>query len=730
MAVNSETKGTSLKTKRNSELHSIIVPVIALLAISACTKTISVQKAPRLKIAKAVLARDVDTSGSIGLAVNTADTFSTKDDQIYSHVTLSDLSGRHHLRWEWIAPDGRTYAISANFHVRAPPGKYLPTVTAWNRLPVRGKKAESMPGKWKVQVLLDDEYLASQSFELSSYKEAGIGKGKMPPLLTITDISLSKSALEAGDTAELKVKVLNAGPGDARDVSLELSTDTKGLIFPAKQSFRTIKSDGGGATVQVPIKGDMTLDTGTAELNINVTEPHFRVKIKGKRLKFQTIKARKPELILAKFAAGEGEEVPSKNRMIDLNEIFDVAVAVQNVGQGDAENVELEVVNTQKGVIFLGKGKGKHLVKLEKDKIVRLPSGKYKIVNFRYFVNSDFREDKLRFSIKATEKWRQYGFSETKLVAIDTMLKEEGQIRRFDHMDGDQRSANAKVVIEDIPDLQVDVDVNIPKTDMQNPDAVAVVIGNRNYRNRDVPQVRWAIRDAETVKDYLISTLGYRHGNILFAIDIGKGEFEALFGNRDNPDGKLSFMIKEGKSDVFVYYSGHGAPDLKTQKGYFVPVDCDPSVVSINGYALDLFYANLEKLKARSVTVVMDACFSGGTNAGPMLVDNASPVLLRVKRSGAGQMRRVSALCSSDGDQISSWHNEKQHGLFTYFFLKALSGDADKNQDKKLTLSEIHQFLSDRTEGVPYWARRLHNGRVQTPVLNASDPNKVLVIYP
>lgn len=34
-----------------------------------------------------------------------------------------------------------------------------------------------------------------------------------------------------------------------------------------------------------------------------------------------------------------------------------------------------------------------------------------------------------------------------------------------------------------------DVDVNIPKTNTQNPNAIAVVIGNRNYQHKDVPPV-------------------------------------------------------------------------------------------------------------------------------------------------------------------------------------------------------------------------------------------------
>jgi len=70
---------------------------------------------------------------------------------------------------------------------------------------------------------------------------------------------------------------------------------------------------------------------------------------------------------------------------------------------------------------------------------------------------------------------------------------------------------------------------------------------------------------------------------------------------------------------------------------------------------------------------------------------------------------------SSSGDEISSWYPEMGHGLFTYFFLKALRGEADMDGDRRITAGELSAYVADRSEGVPYWARRLYQGRQQTP---------------
>ena len=275
---------------------------------------------------------------------------------------------------------------------------------------------------------------------------------------------------------------------------------------------------------------------------------------------------------------------------------------------------------------------------------------------------------------------------------------------------------------------EVDVDIDIPKTQMKNPDAIALVIGNGKYLHKDVPEVTFAHHDAEIIKKYLIKTLGYREGNILFETDATKARFEALLGIAGNYQGTLNDYIKPGRSDVFIYYSGHGAPDPDTRKGYFVPADCDPSKIALNGYPLDVFYENLAKLEARSITVVIDACFSGGTSSGGLLVGSASPIGIVVNNPAIAREDTI-VLASSKGDQISSWYPQKRHGLFTYFFLKAINGVADKNGDKELTFQEIYDFVSDRAEGVPYWAKRLHGGRVQTPELQGINKERVLVKY-
>ncbi|MBN1622424.1 MAG: caspase family protein [Endomicrobiales bacterium] len=275
----------------------------------------------------------------------------------------------------------------------------------------------------------------------------------------------------------------------------------------------------------------------------------------------------------------------------------------------------------------------------------------------------------------------------------------------------DAKSAGSEIV-----SYQSEINEDIPKGKV-NPDAVAVVIGVQEYTNESVPRVKYALNDAYMVKQYLVKTLGYREGNIIFAENPTKADFERIFGTRDNHKGQLFNYIKSGKSDVFIYYTGHGAPGVNSKATYFVPSDCHSNYVELSGYSLDQFYYNISKLPAKNMTVVLDACFSGNSESGT-LVKGASPLAM-VYRSKIPKGINVFTGCSDT--ELTSWYPEKQHSLFTYFFLKGLHGDANTDSNDVLTFKELEDYVIAE---VSYLARRLY-GREQTPKLIGKSSNVI-----
>lgn len=269
---------------------------------------------------------------------------------------------------------------------------------------------------------------------------------------------------------------------------------------------------------------------------------------------------------------------------------------------------------------------------------------------------------------------------------------------------------------------------SLPTAREKNRHAVAVVIGNRNYSRfgDDVPDVKFAHNDARLVRELVTRSLGYDEANVIYLEDATKGTLEGVFGDDSSPDGKLANWVKPGRSDVFVFYSGHGAPSPKTGKAYLVPVDGKPDYLEKTGVPLDTIYANLQKIKARSVLVAIDACFSGNSAEG-FLFKSASPALL--KTNSLPTAPDATVLTATGKDQIASWDGEARLGLFTRYFVEGLSGAADKhdgvgNKDGAVSVAELRGYLS---EEIAYAARR-HYGRDQTPTVNAKNERDVLTI--
>ncbi|TAN78872.1 MAG: caspase family protein [Magnetospirillum sp.] len=247
----------------------------------------------------------------------------------------------------------------------------------------------------------------------------------------------------------------------------------------------------------------------------------------------------------------------------------------------------------------------------------------------------------------------------------------------------------------------------------QRPDDVAVIIGNADYHTlgRDIPDVRPAYADAEGMRRYAIGALGIREGNVIVLRDATAAHLARVFGTRDMPNGQLHDWIKPGRSRVFVYFSGHGAPATEGGSPFLVPVDADPARIEINGYPLKLLYDNLGRLPADSVTVVLEACFSGLSQGGSV-VGQASPVYFEVKAPPVPS--NLTVITAGAANQIASWEQDGSNGLFTKHFLMGMAGKADANHDGTVTLDELDRHLRDT---MTYYARRYYGRDQQAQIV-------------
>lgn len=234
-----------------------------------------------------------------------------------------------------------------------------------------------------------------------------------------------------------------------------------------------------------------------------------------------------------------------------------------------------------------------------------------------------------------------------------------------------------------------DVDVLPASAAKPDPKAYGIVIGIERYREH-LPAADFAAEDARLAAEYLKRVLGVPEENLALLVDdrAAKGDFEKYF------ERWLPNHVESG-GKVYVYYSGHGAPNPRTGDAYMVPFDADPTYIDQTGYSIKRMYAQLAKLPAAKTTVVMDSCFSGAGGRS-VIAQGARPL---VTVADGVVPPGVTVISASAGDQISNSYREKGHGLFTYFFLKGL-------KSKGSDLRGVFDYLKPEVARV---ARRQYN---------------------
>lgn len=255
--------------------------------------------------------------------------------------------------------------------------------------------------------------------------------------------------------------------------------------------------------------------------------------------------------------------------------------------------------------------------------------------------------------------------------------------------------------IDDLPSIKV----------KQNKNAYAIVIGIEQYRQK-LPKADFAVSDARLVSEYLMKVMGYPEENIVTLTNehATKSDFEKYF------EQWLSNNVERGGS-VFIYYSGHGAPNPKTGDAYLVPYDGDPSFIDKTGYSLNRMYDALGKLPAKEIIVSLDSCFSGAGGRS-VLAEGARPLVMNLQ-SLAVPAGNMTIMAAASGSQISSTYKEKGHGLFTYFMLKGIKNEEVVKKDGSIALGDLFSYLKPQVERI---ARKRYNNE-QTPQLIGAKKN-------
>ena len=245
-----------------------------------------------------------------------------------------------------------------------------------------------------------------------------------------------------------------------------------------------------------------------------------------------------------------------------------------------------------------------------------------------------------------------------------------------------------------------------------NANALALIVGVEGYENTNADAL-YADRDAKMFRDYASEKLGIPENRIKILLN-DKAEYgEILLTTKD----WLRRASKNNKSDIFIFFAGHGLASDDGKNMYLLPYDGRPRLLDKTALLRDELFKDIQQSNPRSVIVFLDTCYSGTTRGTDMLVASR-PIMIKAKEQSIPN--NFTVFSAAAGDQTSKPLEEAKHGMFSYFLMKGMEGDADTNGDNKITAQELHNYVKENVVQ--------QSSGSQTPELQG-DKDRVLVQF-
>jgi uncharacterized caspase-like protein len=227
----------------------------------------------------------------------------------------------------------------------------------------------------------------------------------------------------------------------------------------------------------------------------------------------------------------------------------------------------------------------------------------------------------------------------------------------------------------------------------------AAIVGISRYSDSagGLTSLQFADRDAQEFRDFLLSPDGgsFPKENIRVLLNE-----EATVQNVRSA--LFTFLTKaQPQDEVVLYIAGHGAPDPNDPRNLYL-LTYDTKLEDMGGTAFPMWQLQdvfTRVLKAKRVVTFADTChsygFSGERNRGKKPNNLVNQYLSRF----ANDSDRA-VITASDISQLS-YESDKWgggHGVFTYFLLKGLRGEADFNKDGTVTAGELFAYIHDNVD--------------------------------
>jgi uncharacterized caspase-like protein len=188
------------------------------------------------------------------------------------------------------------------------------------------------------------------------------------------------------------------------------------------------------------------------------------------------------------------------------------------------------------------------------------------------------------------------------------------------------------------------------------------------------------VNDAKTLRDLLLAKYRFETKRVRELYD-KEATREAIFDAFTS----LKNEVKP-EDNVLVYFAGHGKYDSEIGEGYWIPAD-GKLANSANYIKDEDIRPFLAAMKARSVLILSDVCFSASMFRGPAVRSTYDNPNRYFEQASSRLARQV--MTSGGNEPVMDGGLPVPHSVFAYFLLEALK----KNSSPYLVTTDLFQSI-------------------------------------
>ncbi|MGK7898977.1 MAG: SUMF1/EgtB/PvdO family nonheme iron enzyme [Xenococcus sp. (in: cyanobacteria)] len=228
----------------------------------------------------------------------------------------------------------------------------------------------------------------------------------------------------------------------------------------------------------------------------------------------------------------------------------------------------------------------------------------------------------------------------------------------------------------------------------------AICIGINQYD--DLQPLKYAVRDAERMKDWLINQAGFPESQVYYFSDNAPSITDASVTFEAKPtyatlirflDRRFNKPFLKSGDNLWFFFSGHGSRYQERDYLMFSDSSSNSSLIQQTAISTNFIVERLRKCGADNVMLFVDACREGNKSGRGIELEKEQGVI---------------TIASCSPNEFSYEIDALEHGSFTYALLESLDFQGENNC---ATIERLNRRLRDRVREINNYYKK---GR-QTP---------------